>query len=106
MATISGATALCMQDETGSLEPGKQADVIIFDTADFDWRPLHNPVANLVYGVTGHSVDTVLVGGDVLLEHKKLTRVDEDELREQVEQINRRVLREIGIDPAPLWPVR
>ncbi len=106
MATISGAAALWMDDVTGSLEPGKQADLVVFDTADFDWRPLHNPVANLVYGVTGHSVDTVLVGGDVLLDHKKLTRVDEDELREQVEQINRRVLREIGIDPAPQWPVR
>ncbi|HEX9359064.1 MAG TPA: amidohydrolase family protein [Streptosporangiaceae bacterium] len=105
MATISGATALWMDDVTGSLEPGKQADLVVFDTADFDWRPLHHPVANLVYGVTGHSVDTVLVGGDVLLDHKKLTRVDEDELRGQVEQINRRVLREIGIDPAPRWPV-
>jgi cytosine/adenosine deaminase-related metal-dependent hydrolase len=105
MATISGAAALWMDDETGSLEHGKQADLVVFDTADFDWRPLHNPVANLVYGVTGHSVDTVLVGGDVLLDHKKLTRVDEDELREQVEQINRRVLREIGIDPQPQWPV-
>jgi 5-methylthioadenosine/S-adenosylhomocysteine deaminase len=106
MATISGATALWMHHETGSLEPGKQADLVVFDTADFDWRPLHNPVANLVYGVTGHSVDTVLVGGDVLLYHKQLTRVDEGELREQVEQINRRVLAEIGIDPLPAWPVR
>ncbi len=106
MATISGATALWMDDVTGSLEPGKQADLVVFDTADFDWRPLHNPVANLVYGVTGHSVDTVLVGGDVLLDHKQLTRVDEAGLREQVEQINRRVLAEIGIDPQPAWPVR
>jgi cytosine/adenosine deaminase-related metal-dependent hydrolase len=105
MATISGAAALWMDDVTGSLEPGKQADLVVFDTADFDWRPLHNPVANLVYGVTGHSVDTVLVGGDVLLDHKKLTRVDEAELRGQVEQINRRVLGEIGIDPSPQWPV-
>jgi len=48
MATISGATALWMDDVTGSLEPGKQADLVVFDTADFDWRPLHNPVANLV----------------------------------------------------------
>jgi cytosine/adenosine deaminase-related metal-dependent hydrolase len=105
MATISGAAALWMDDVTGSLEPGKQADLVVFDTADFDWRPLHNPVANLVYGVTGHSVDTVLVGGDVLLDHKKLTWVDEAELRGQVEQINRRVLGEIGIDPRPQWPV-
>ena len=106
MATISGAEALWLHEQTGSLEPGKQADVIIFDTSDFDWRPLHNPVANLVYGVTGHSVDTVLVGGDVLLEHKRLTRVDEDGLRDQVERINRRVLSEIGIDSRPRWPVR
>jgi cytosine/adenosine deaminase-related metal-dependent hydrolase len=105
MATIGGATALWMQDETGSLEPGKQADIVVFDTSDFDWRPLHNPVANLVYGSTGHSVDTVLVGGDVLLEHKRFTKLDEGELREQVERINRRVLAEIGIDPAPAWPV-
>lgn len=105
MATISGATALWMQDEVGSLEPGKQADVVVFDTSDFDWRPLHNPVANLVYGSTGHSVDTVLVGGDVLLERGRLTRLDEDQLREQVEGINRRVLAEIGIDPSPAWPV-
>ena len=101
MATISGATALWMDDVTGSLEPGKQVDLVVFDTADFDWRPLHNPVANLVYGVTGHSVDTVLVGGDVLLDHKTLTRVDEAELREQVEQINRRVLRESASTPRP-----
>jgi cytosine/adenosine deaminase-related metal-dependent hydrolase len=105
MATIGGATALWMQDEVGSLEPGKQADIVVFDTSDFDWRPLHNPVANLVYGSTGHSVDTVLIAGDVLLENKKLTRLDEDDLREQVERINRRVLAEIGIDPVPAWPV-
>jgi cytosine/adenosine deaminase-related metal-dependent hydrolase len=106
MATISGATALWMHDQVGSLEVGKQADLVIFDTSDFDWRPLHNPVANLVYGVTGHSVDTVLIGGDIVLENKRLTRVDEGSLREQVERIDRRVLAEIGIDPAPAWPVR
>jgi cytosine/adenosine deaminase-related metal-dependent hydrolase len=105
MATIGGATALWMHDQVGSLEVGKEADVVVFDTSDFDWRPLHNPVANLVYGVTGHSVDTVLIGGDIVLEHKRLTRVDEGELREQVERIDRRVLAEIGIDPAPAWPV-
>jgi len=63
MATLGGATALRMQDQVGSLEPGKQADIVVFDTANFDLRPLHNPVANIVYGSTGHSVDTVLIGG-------------------------------------------
>jgi imidazolonepropionase-like amidohydrolase len=40
MATLGGATALRMQDQVGSLEPGKQADIVVFDTANFDLRPL------------------------------------------------------------------
>jgi hypothetical protein len=77
----------------------------IFDTDNFDLRPLHNPVANIVYGSTGHSVDTVLIGGQVVLRHKELTTLDERELRNQVEAINRRVLGEIGIAPLPKWPI-
>jgi 5-methylthioadenosine/S-adenosylhomocysteine deaminase len=105
MATLGGATALRMQDTVGSLEAGKQADIVIFDTDNFDLRPLHNPVANIVYGSTGHSVDTVLIGGEIVLRHKELTTLDERELRSQVETINRRVLDEIGIAPLPRWPI-
>jgi cytosine/adenosine deaminase-related metal-dependent hydrolase len=105
MATLGGATALWFDDVTGSLEPGKQADIVIFDTDNFDLRPLHNPVANLVYGSTGHSVDTVLIGGEVVLRRGQLTLLDEQALRAQAEQVNRRVLAEIGISPLPRWPV-
>ena len=105
MATIGGATALCWDDAVGSLEPGKQADIVIFDTDNFDLRPLHNPVANLVYGSTGHSVDTVLIGGEVVLRRGRLTHLDEHALRAEVERINRRVLGEIGVSPLPRWPV-
>jgi cytosine/adenosine deaminase-related metal-dependent hydrolase len=105
MATLGGATALRMQDQVGSLEPGKQADIVVFGTDNFDLRPLHNPVANIVYGSTGHSVDTVLIGGDVVLRRGELTSLDEAGLRREVEQINRRVLGEIGIAPLPRWPI-
>ena len=105
MATLGGATALWWSDEVGSLEPGKQADIVVFDTDNFDLRPLHNPVANLVYGSTGHSVDTVLIGGEVVLRHGELTSLDEHALRAEVEQVNRRVLGEIGISPLPKWPI-
>ena len=80
-------------------------DIVVFDTANFDLRPLHNPVANIVYGSTGHSVDTVLIGGEVVLRHKQLTSLDEAGLRSRVEAINRRVLGEIGIAPLPRWPI-
>lgn len=105
MATIWGATALRLDDVAGSIEVGKEADLTCFDTDDFDWRPLHNPVANLVYGSTGHSAHTVLVAGEVLLDGKRLTKVDEQALREEVEAIDREILASIGIDPLPSWPV-
>lgn len=104
-ATLGGARALRFDDVTGSLEAGKEADIVVFDTDDYDWRPLHNPIANLAYGVTGHAVDTVLIGGRIVLQDKKSTVFDEHALRAEVERIDRRILGEIGIDPLPAWPV-
>ncbi|WP_432989740.1 amidohydrolase family protein [Dactylosporangium sp. CA-233914] len=105
MGTLGGSRVLGWDDVVGGIEVGKQADICIYEATDFDWRPLHNPVANLVYGATGHSVHTVLVAGEVLLENKKHTKVDEGALREEVEKIDRRVLKEIGIDPRGTWPI-
>jgi 5-methylthioadenosine/S-adenosylhomocysteine deaminase len=105
LGTLGGARAMRFDDVTGSLEIGKEADIVIFDTNDYDWRPLHNPIANLAYGVTGHSVDTVLIGGRIVLQNKKSTIFDEDALRDEVERTDRRILAKIGIEPRPGWPV-
>lgn len=105
MATLGGAVAMRWDDELGSIEPGKEADLVVFDTNDFDWRPLHNPLTNLVYGATAHSVDTVLVGGEILVRHKELTKLDGEKLRAQAAQVDRRVLGRIGAHPSPAWPV-
>ena len=105
MATIGGAKAMRWDDEVGSIEVGKDADLVIFDTNDFDLRPLHNPITSLVYNATGHSVDTVIVGGDVLVRRKKLVHVDEEDIREQVAVIERRILKELGVDARPSWPI-
>ncbi len=106
MATIGGATALRMDDRIGSLETGKEADVTLFAASDFDWRPLHNPISNLVYGATGYSVDTVVIAGQIVLEHGVHTRIDLEETRARAEASDRRVLRDLGVDPAPLsWPI-
>jgi cytosine/adenosine deaminase-related metal-dependent hydrolase len=105
MATILGAKAIRMDDRIGSLEVGKQADLVAFDTRDFDWRPLHNPISNLVYGSTGYSVHTVMIGGEVVLDGGRHTRVDVGDVREAAERADRRILAEIGVDPKPAWPV-
>jgi hypothetical protein len=47
----------------------------------------------------------VLVAGEVVLDAKRLTRVDEEQVREAVERIDREVLATIGIEPGPSWPV-
>lgn len=60
-------------------------------------------MANIVYGSASHSVDTVLIGGEVVLRHKQLTSLDEQELRRGVEVISRHVLGEIGIAPESLF---
>jgi cytosine/adenosine deaminase-related metal-dependent hydrolase len=106
MATLGGATALDWDEQVGSIEEGKEADLVVFDTNDFDWRPLHNPLTNLVYNATGHSVDTVIVAGEILVRNKELTKLDGEELRAKAAEVDRRVLRQIGVDPKPLWPVR
>lgn len=105
MATLGGAVAMRWDDELGSIEVGKEADLVLFDTNDFDWRPLHNPLANLVYNATGHSVDTVIVGGDILVRHKALTKLDGEGLRARAAEVDRKVLTRIGADPRPAWPV-
>jgi cytosine/adenosine deaminase-related metal-dependent hydrolase len=80
MATINGATSLGAEQELGSLEPGKFADMVLFDTSRIEWQPLTNVVYNLVYSATGASVDTVIVGGDVVVEKGRLTHIDEEQL--------------------------
>src|SRR3712207_5081165 len=76
LATLGGARALGLGDEIGSLEPGKKADLVLFDTRRPEWRTLWNPVNTLVYSADGRSVHTVLVDGRVVVEHGRPTFVD------------------------------
>ncbi|MBI2874523.1 MAG: amidohydrolase [Firmicutes bacterium] len=77
MGTIEGAKAMLWDDEIGSLEPGKKADLILFDIDRPEWVPCHEPVNTLVYAADGHSVDTVMVDGRVLMENGTITAFDE-----------------------------
>ena len=76
MATINGAKSLLWDDEIGSLEVGKRADVAIFDMQKPEWQPVHNPIANLVFASRG-GADTVICDGRVLMEKGVVTAIDE-----------------------------
>lgn len=74
LATINAARALGLDDEIGSLEPGKRADIAIFDLATPQATPANNPLASLVYSARGTDAHTVLVNGEVVVREHRLTR--------------------------------
>ncbi len=84
MATINGAKAALMSDRIGSIEVGKDADIVLFDTKRPEWQPLINPVANLVYSATGDSVRDVFVAGEPVVAGGRLTKVDESKLYDEI----------------------
>jgi 5-methylthioadenosine/S-adenosylhomocysteine deaminase len=63
MATIEGARAIGLDDRTGSLEPGKQADVLVLRTDALNLAPVSDPVGAVVLAAGVHNVDAVLVAG-------------------------------------------
>jgi len=80
MATINGAKALGWADKIGSLEIGKQADIVAIDTHDIGCQPHYNPVSQLVYSVGKQQVSDVWVDGKTLLKDRQLRTLQEDEL--------------------------
>jgi cytosine/adenosine deaminase-related metal-dependent hydrolase len=79
LATIGSAKAMLLQDEIGSLEPGKRADIILLDLMRPEMVPWHedNLLANLVYSATGSIVHTVIIDGGVVVRAGEVQTVDE-----------------------------
>ncbi len=107
MATIDGAGAILWEDEIGSLEPGKRADIAIVDATDLELHPNPhlNPVANLVYSGSGRSVRTVIIDGRIVMEDRVLKTVDVAELCRQLGEAAPGVLARSGAGVRPLWPI-
>ncbi|MFN8525722.1 MAG: amidohydrolase family protein [Chloroflexota bacterium] len=106
LGTLTGAKALALGDQTGSIEVGKKADLVLFDTRRPEWQALFNPVNNLVYSADGRSVDTVLIDGRVVVERGRQTFADEERLFDQVQAIGERLQRDTGISfPRSRWPI-
>jgi cytosine/adenosine deaminase-related metal-dependent hydrolase len=106
LATLTGAQALGIGDEIGSLEPGKKADLVLFDTERPEWQALFNPINNLVYNADGRSVHTVIVDGRVVVDAYRQTFVDESRLYATVQEIGERLLARTGVGyPRSRWPI-
>jgi cytosine/adenosine deaminase-related metal-dependent hydrolase len=106
MGTLTAAKAFARGDELGSIEPGKKADLVLFDTYRPEWQALFNPVNNLVYNADGRSVDTVIVDGKVVVEGGRQSFIDADKLYGQVQEIGESLQARTGISfPRSRWPI-
>lgn len=106
MVTIDAAAALGWDDEIGSLEAGKAADVIVVDSRQAHLQPLHMPVQALVYKASGSDVTTTIVGGRVLLRDGRLTQVSLEEVVAEGTAEAQRAIERAGLRrylTEPVW---
>jgi 5-methylthioadenosine/S-adenosylhomocysteine deaminase len=96
MATINGARALGMQDEIGSLEAGKKADLILVDALRPHNAPMHDPVATLVYSAQGSDVTDVMIDGEWIVRHSVARFVDDHLLVTEVQERAQRLAETIA----------
>ena len=88
-ATMNGAKALNIN--SGKIEVGKNADLAILDLNCPQMQPKNNVMSSLSYSANGSEVDTVIIGGDIVMENKKLLNIDENEVYRKVEEIAERI---------------
>ena len=105
MATIRGAQALGLDADIGSIEVGKKADLVLYETARAEWSTVFNPVNSLVYNADGRSVHTVMIDGRVVVENHVPLFVDEAALIAKVQTIGESMLERTGIWFKPPWPI-
>jgi len=97
MATIDGAKALHMEKEIGSLETGKKADLIVIGLDRPNAVPMYDVYAQLAYALKGNDVETVVIGGCVVMRDHKLLTVKEDEVVQKARQYGKRIAASLGI---------
>jgi 5-methylthioadenosine/S-adenosylhomocysteine deaminase len=108
MITINGARSMLWDDELGSLEVGKKADISILDIQRPEWQPVYNPIANLVYCAHGGCADTVIVDGKILMRDGKVLTLNETDLYEEARDRAASLVKRAGLEQAAatIWPVQ
>ena len=91
MATLDGARALGRQDDLGSLEAGKLADIIAVDLSDPFLQPVYDPASHLVYSNHGRQVSHSWIGGVPQVQEGRLTRIDVPDLMLRVRAWSERI---------------
>ncbi len=100
-ATLDGAWSIGLGPVTGSLTPGKQADLLVVEAEAINNMPLNDAVGTLVLGADPRNISTVLVAGRTLKSDGRLVGVDVDELRREVTASRDSIRRAAGAQAKP-----
>jgi 5-methylthioadenosine/S-adenosylhomocysteine deaminase len=93
MATVGGARCLNLENEIGSLEAGKKADILLLDFDKPHLTPRHNVVSHLVYAAQSSDVDTVIVDGRVLVRGGQFVSLDATCIQSRAQECASRLLK-------------
>ena len=104
LATVAGAAAIGMDDRIGSLEAGKQADIVVHDTSSVAWAPRGETILQLVWGTDGRSVRDVIVAGRPVVRHGACVTVDLAVLHAEAAEAQRSLLSRAGLEIPHRWP--
>lgn len=97
MATMGGAKCLLWDDDIGSLEAGKKADLIVVNPNTANMLPVHDPIANLVTSMNNTNIESTMVDGQWLMRDGKVLVVDEEAVYERAKQHAQEVVERGGI---------
>jgi 5-methylthioadenosine/S-adenosylhomocysteine deaminase len=97
MATVNGARAFGMQDEIGSIEKGKKADLTILNMRNAETTPMLDALNQIIYSTDGHAVKTVIIDGKIVMENRHLTTVDEDALVQKAQSRAEKIVEKAGV---------
>ena len=107
LLTIRGAEALGVSDRLGSIEVGKQADIVVHDRSRIEWIPNSpDPVLQLVWGSDGRSVRDVYVAGALVVRDGGVLGVDVEGLATDAALAGSAIRKRAGIEPVSRWPLR
>jgi len=97
MATIDGARALHMEKEIGSLEPGKKADLIVISLDKPNAVPMYDIYAQIAYALKGSDVETVVIGGRIVMRDRKLLTVNEEDAMAKAREYKKSIATSLGM---------
>jgi len=92
MATINGAKALSLENEIGSIDEGKRANLVIFNFKNMSNYPVRDYISNIVYNANSNDIELVMVHGNIVMQEKKF-KVDREKYTREIERIVEKIFK-------------